>query len=115
MMTYYDDIRKVQDLHLPWEILTDINILIVGASGLIGRALVDTLMQLPDKTFHLYAGVRDLVYAQSCFMRYKDDESFTLIQCDVTALIPFDIDFHYIIHAASYAGPAAFIMIRSGL
>ena len=108
MMTYYDDIRKVQDLHLPWEILTDINILIVGASGLIGRALVDTLMQLPDKTFHLYAGVRDLVYAQSCFMRYKDDESFTLIQCDVTALIPFDIDFHYIIHAASYAGPAAF-------
>lgn len=60
-MTYYDDIRKVQDLHLPWEILTDINILIVGASGLIGRALVDTLMQLPDKTFHLYAGVRDLV------------------------------------------------------
>ena len=25
MMTYYDDIRKVQDLHLPWEILTDIN------------------------------------------------------------------------------------------
>ena len=48
MMTYYDDIRKVQDLHLPWEILTDINILFVGASGLIGRALVDSLMQLPD-------------------------------------------------------------------
>ena len=100
MMTYYDDIRKVQDLHLPWEILTDINILIVGASGLIGRALVDTLMQLPDKTFHLYAGVRDLVYAQSCFMRYKDDESFTLIQCDVTALIPFDIDFNSVITVA---------------
>jgi hypothetical protein len=35
MMTYYDDIRKVQDLHLPWEILTDINILIVGASSRI--------------------------------------------------------------------------------
>ena len=55
-MTYYDDIRKVQDLHLPWEILTDINILIVGASGLIGRALVDTLMQLPKvflSMFHL--------------------------------------------------------------
>ncbi|UVS26174.1 hypothetical protein NXY16_03485 [Bacteroides thetaiotaomicron] len=39
MMTYYDDIRKVQDLHLPWEILTDINILIVGASGLIGKGV----------------------------------------------------------------------------
>ena len=49
----------------------------------------------------------------SCDTRMMN--SFTLIQCDVTALIPFDIDFHYIIHAASYAGPAPFIMIRSGL
>lgn len=105
----------MQDLHLPWEILTDINILIVGASGLIGRALVDTLMQLPDKTFHLYAGVRDLVYAQSCFMRYKDDESFTLIQCDVTALIPFDIVFTILFMQRAMRGRPPFIMIRSGL
>ena len=109
MMTYYDDIRKVQDLHLPWEILTDINILIVGASGLIGRALVDTLMQLPDKTFHLYAGVRDLVYAQSCFMRYKDDESFTLIQCDLILI------FTILFMQRAMRGRPPFIMIRSGL
>ena len=31
-----------------------------------------------------------------------------LIQCDVTMPISSDIDFHYIIHAASYAGPDAF-------
>ena len=56
MITYYDDIRKVRELELPWETLNEANILITGASGLIGRALVDALMQLPDKTFHLYAG-----------------------------------------------------------
>ena len=64
-------------------------------------------MQLPDKTFHLYAGARDWDYARNCFLQYKDTDSFTLIQCDVTMPISSDIDFHYIIHAASYAGPDA--------
>lgn len=109
MMTYYDDIERVIELDLPWETLNEANILIVGASGLIGRALVDTLMQLPDKTFHLYAGVRDLAYAHSCFLKYKNADSLTLIQCDVTIPISYDIDFHYIIHAGSYAGPDAFL------
>lgn len=108
MNTYYDDINRVRNLDLPWEALNNVNILIAGASGLIGRALVDVLMQLPDKTFHLYAGVRNLSYAQNCFREYKDADTFSLLQWDVTTMMPFDIDFHYIIHAASYAGPEAF-------
>lgn len=108
MSTYYDDIEKVSNLDLPWEALNNVNILIAGASGLIGRALVDVLMRLPDKKFHLYAGVRNLSYAQNCFLKYKNDDSFTLLQYDVTTVMPFDIDFHYIIHTASYAGPEAF-------
>ena len=95
MITYYDDIRRVRELELPWETLNEANILITGASGLIGRALVDALMQLPDKTFHLYAGARDWDYARNCFLQYKDTDSFTLIQCDVTMPISSDIDFHY--------------------
>lgn len=108
MTTYYDDIKRVTELDLPWETLDGANILIVGASGLIGRALVDVLMQLPDKMFHLYAGIRDWTYARNCFLKYADTDSFTLIQCDVTIPISLEIDFHYIIHAASYAGPYAF-------
>lgn len=108
MSTYYDDIRRVRDLELPWEVLNNVNILIVGASGLIGRTLVDVLMQLPDKTFHVYAGVRDLTYAQSCFLKYEHVDSFTLLQCDVTTVLASDIDFHYMIHVAGYAGPEAF-------
>lgn len=108
MSTYYDDIRRVKDLDLPWETLDKSNILIVGATGLIGRALVDVLMQLPDKNYHLYAGVRDLDYAQHCFAKYKDETAFTVLRYDVATPVPFDTDFHYIIHAASYAGPDAF-------
>lgn len=108
MSTYDDDIRRVKDLDLPWEILDKANILVVGATGLIGRALVDVLMQLPDKTFHLYAGVRDLNYAQYCFAKYDNKAAFTVLRYDVAMPVPFDVDFHYIIHAASYAGPGAF-------
>ena len=64
MSTYYEDIRGVKDLDLPWKTLAETNILIVGATGLIGRALVDVLMQLPHRNFHLYAGARDLVCAE---------------------------------------------------
>ena len=51
MSTYYEDIRRVKDLDLPWNTLDETNILIVGATGLIGRALVDVLMQLPHRNF----------------------------------------------------------------
>ena len=44
MSTYYEDIRGVKDLDLPWKTLAETNILIVGATELIGRALVDVLM-----------------------------------------------------------------------
>jgi len=108
MSTYYEDIRGVKDLDLPWKTLAETNILIVGATGLIGRALVDVLMQLPHRNFHLYAGARDLVYAQNCFAEYKDEAAFTILSYDVVMPMPFDMDFHYIIHAASYAAPSAF-------
>ena len=108
MSTYHEDIRRVKDLDLSWNTLDETNILIVGATGLIGRALVDVLMQLPHRNFHLYAGVRDLVYAQNCFAEYKDEAAFTILSYDVVMPMPFDMDFHYIIHAASYAAPSAF-------
>lgn len=93
MSTYYEDIRGVKDLDLPWKTLAETNILIVGATGLIGRALVDVLMQLPHRNFHLYAGARDLVYAQNCFAEYKDEAAFTILSYDVVMPMPFDMDF----------------------
>lgn len=108
MKTYYDDIKCVNSLNLPWDVLDHANILITGASGLIGRTLVDVLMQLPNRKFKVFAGVRDLVYAQDCFVNYQNDVSFKILQYDVTEVMTFDIDFHYIIHAASHATPKTF-------
>ena len=41
---YIDDLKYVASLDLPWEKLKDRSILITGATGLVGSALVDLLM-----------------------------------------------------------------------
>ena len=41
---YIDDVRYIAELPLPWEKLQEKNILITGATGLIGSFLIDVLM-----------------------------------------------------------------------
>ena len=43
-MSYSDDIREVAKLQLPWDKLDNCNVLIAGATGLIGSCCVDVLM-----------------------------------------------------------------------
>ena len=43
-MAYQDDIKKAAALLLPWNKLSGCNILVTGATGLIGGCLVDVLM-----------------------------------------------------------------------
>lgn len=62
------------------------NILVTGASGLIGSSLVARLRNTGK--YNVFAGTRDW--------------------CDVTKPIEGDTTFHYIIHAASNAAPKAF-------
>lgn len=49
-MTYWNDIETVATLDLPWHLLSGKNILITGATGLIGGCLVDILMHHPIST-----------------------------------------------------------------
>ena len=41
---YYDDVKYVANLELPWEKTKDSTVMITGASGLIGSALIDSIM-----------------------------------------------------------------------
>ena len=41
---YYDDVKYVANLELPWEKIKDSTVMITGASGLIGSALIDSIM-----------------------------------------------------------------------
>ena len=103
MTPYQQDIDKVaSQLDLP----QDGNILITGATGLIGSTLVDMLMLHSHCT--VYAMGRNSQRATQRFEAYWDNARFHFIAHDVCNPLTLDIDFHYIIHAASNASPNFF-------
>jgi len=103
MTPYQQDLESVaQQLSLPQEG----NILVTGATGLIGSCLVDLLMQYSP--CHVYAMGRNRQRAEQRFKAYVDNPRFHFLQHDVSTSLPCQENFHYIIHAASNASPNFF-------
>lgn len=107
-MAYQDDIQNVAQIPLPWDRLSGCNILVTGATGLIGSCLVEVLMERPGKDYHVYASGRNKGRALQRFHKYAEDETFHFVPYDVTTPLQSDVDFQYIIHAASNASPNFF-------
>lgn len=108
-MSYFHDIENVAHLPLPWEKLSGCNILITGATGLIGTCLTQVLMARSCKDYYVYATGRDEARAKERFAKFLSDPSFHFIPYDVTMpLEASGVPFHYIIHAASNASPNFF-------
>lgn len=105
---YDNNILQVYKADLPWEKLSGCNILVTGATGLIGGRLVETLMAYPNKDYHVYGLGRNEKRAGERFCAFADDTTFHFLQHDVTKPLDGDgigVDFHYIIHLASGASP----------
>jgi len=94
--------------NLPLDRLSGCNILVTGATGLIGSSLVEVLMRNPFKDYQVYAFGRNVKRAQSRFFQFKDDPSFHFLCGDVTLPLASDVPFHFIIHAASNGSPNFF-------
>ena len=108
MRNYWDDIQLAANEALPWEKLRGCNVLVTGATGLIGGCLVEVLMARGD--VNVYAAGRNEERANKRFAEYKDNSRFHFFKYDVSRPLSEEnsILFHYIIHAASDASPAAF-------
>ncbi|MBQ9664943.1 MAG: NAD-dependent epimerase/dehydratase family protein [Bacteroidaceae bacterium] len=107
-MAYKDDIRSVAHQNLPWHRLAGTNILITGATGLIGGCLVEALMMNPKKDYQVYASGRNEERAKARFKEFADERHFHFIRYDVLKPLESDVRFDYIIHAASNASPNFF-------
>lgn len=107
-MSYKQDIKDVASLDLPWSKLSGCNILITGATGLIGGCLVEVLMSRSEKDYHVYASGLNEERAKVRFAEYADDPAFHFFKYDVLSSLEGDVQFNYIIHAASYASPNFF-------
>lgn len=107
-MSYKEDLLNISSLNLPWSKLNECNILVTGATGLIGGCLVDALMLNPNKNYHVFASGRNEERARKRFSEFDDDDAFHFVRYDVLGPLEYDVNFDYIIHAASNASPNFF-------
>ena len=105
---YSNDILQIFQEDLPWEKLSGCNILVTGATGLIGGCLVETLMMNPKKDYHVYASGRNEERAKERFKEFANDSDFHFIKYDVLKPLESNVKFDYIIHAASNGSPNFF-------
>ena len=108
MYTHNDNILNIWREELPWDRLSGCNILVTGATGLIGGCLVEALMSCPWLDFDVYASGRNVERARKRFDKYWNDYHFHFLKYDATSPLDTDISYDYIIHAASGAAPIDF-------
>lgn len=110
MTDYQKDVcRALGAFPLPWSQLSGKNILVLGATGLIGGCLVDLLMAHSPIDYQVFAAGRNLERANRRFAAYVGSEHYHFIHFDVTAPLETNIDFDYIVDAAGGASPQLYI------
>lgn len=105
---YYKDLWRVFDYDLPWDKLSGCNILVTGATGLIGGCLVDALMLNPQIDYCVYASGRKEDRLLNRFSKFLHYPGFYILTYDVLRPLESQIRYDYIIHTASNASPSSF-------
>ncbi len=109
--TYMEDLKSVCEEKIPYEKLAGCRILVTGATGLIGSAIVDTLMYLKRHKaviVKLDILVRNTERAKEQFLPYVSDDAFRMIEGDLTRYFLLEQEYDYIIHGAGNNHPVAF-------
>ena len=104
-------IKQICELEIPWEKLKNSKVLITGANGMIASRLVEILLDVSNKKMlgiELFAMCRNKKHAEKSFSKLKKYKNLHVIISDVVNPLNIDIDFQFIIHAASSAHPEAF-------
>lgn len=108
MDIYEREIERICKEQLPWERLERSTILISGATGGIGKCLIDILMHRKrslGQKFCIVALSRREEVARERFADYWEEEGFQYISCDINRGIPECGSAEYMIHAASNTHP----------
>lgn len=111
MNKYQEDLLEVSASPLPWQRLTGKNVLVVGATGLIGGAVVDVLMRRQPLDFDVYACGRNEERARRRFAGWWSNPRFHFLRHDITLPWQEDVDFHFVIDAASGYRPSYMSLI----
>ena len=107
-MSYIENVQSVAELQLPWDKLSGCNILVTGATGLIGSCLVEVLMSRPNRDYSVFVMGRNAKRMGALFSKYDEIDTFKVILCDIASPIQLEQSYHYIIHCASGSVPKEF-------
>lgn len=106
MKSQFDtDLSSIDKLGLPWDKLGGCNILVTGATGLIGSCVVKVLMKKATGSFSVYASGRNLSRGKALFAEYQENPNFHFMPINITESISTEVNFDYIIDAAGGASP----------
>ncbi len=106
---YLGQIQKtVDESVVPWDKLNGKSVMVSGAAGMLGSAMVDILIYLNEKKnagIIIYALGRTKEKLLTRYGRYTEKAYLNIVASDVTEEFGFNYDVDYIIHAASNANP----------
>lgn len=109
---YFEDLKSIiDDKNIDWKLLSNKNIYITGATGLIGRNLVNAILYANmnlEINCTIYAHVRNIEKARMLFESQASDK-LKFIVGDIQDEINCDEKIDYIIHAASQTASKKFI------
>ena len=106
-----EDIKEIVHLTFLKE-LSDKTLLIFGSTGMIGKYIVNVIMQfncLHDEKCKVILAVRDYKGAEKIFEKYKDSKCLTIKEADICSAIIIEERVDFIIHAASLTNPVDYI------
>ena len=106
--SYKDYISEIFQSDLTWKQLCDCNVLVTGATGLIGHCLVEVLLLNNNINCQVFVLGRSLKRLEDKYFNYRDNERLHFVESDIGKDLNCDITFKYIIHAASPASPNFF-------
>ncbi len=110
MQTYKEELQLLLKQDLPWKQLSGKRILLSGGTGMIGKCIIDLLMQcneniLLDQPVSVTALSRSEKSAMERLGEYWNKKTFQYVTCDVNHAIPECGRADYVIHAASNTHP----------
>lgn len=101
---YKEALKSVINPNLDYTKLNNKSILVTGATGLIGKALVDYIL-ISCENVEVYAAGRSM---ESFAGRFEKKDNLHYFEYDIEKPIETNLKFDYIIHAASNADPKMF-------
>lgn len=105
---YINDLKELASLDLDWSQLQNSVFMISGATGMIGKFLIDTILFLDensDLNCKIIAVGRNYDKAKDRFSKFIDSTYFSFIELDINNRIIYDGEVDYIFHAASSTHP----------